>query len=129
MNKKKSSFEPTDCHLLLVDDHTDTLLAAAKYLRRCGFTVHTASSFAEAVAVAQAQRVDVLITDLGLPDGDGCALFEEIRATAPVRGLAVTGYGMSDDVERCRRAGFERHLLKPVNPDELRHAIEGACEA
>ncbi|HVX84249.1 MAG TPA: response regulator [Phycisphaerae bacterium] len=125
---KSPSSDPAECHLLLVDDHADTLIAVGKYLRQCGYVVHTAATFAQALEIALAHPIHVLVTDIGLPDGDGCDLLSEIRATQPVRGLAISGYGMSEDIERCTQAGFEKHLLKPVKPDDLRSAIEHACK-
>ncbi|MFP5284955.1 MAG: response regulator, partial [Thermoanaerobaculia bacterium] len=65
--------------------------------------------------------------DLGLPDGSGLDLMRELGARHGLRGIALSGYGMEEDVQRSREAGFETHLTKPVNLETLREAIRRAA--
>jgi two-component system CheB/CheR fusion protein len=111
---------------LLVEDHVDTSFALASVLELEGYRVRRAHSVAEALAVAADAdgSLDVLICDLGLPDGNGVELMRELRARAPLQGIALTGYGRPRDVARTLAAGFERHLTKPVDLPELVAAIE-----
>jgi len=68
--------------------------------------------------------IDVIVSDLGLPDGSGFELVQQLSAERPVRAIALSGYGTARDVEHSRQAGFARHLTKPVDPDALVRAIE-----
>jgi CheY-like chemotaxis protein len=81
---------------------------------------------AEAVAHAR-QGFDVLVSDIGLPDGNGVELMATLRRHGPLRGIAISGFGTSTDVRRSLDAGFERHLTKPVHLDELVAVIEPAA--
>jgi DNA-binding NarL/FixJ family response regulator len=68
--------------------------------------------------------------DLGLPGKDGYALAKELRDRFPkMRVIALSGYGMLDDIHRSIQAGFDEHLVKPAEPDELNGAVHKACEA
>src|SRR5688500_12480870 len=110
--------------ILLVEDHNDTARAMARLLNLSGFVVHTADCVANAIALCEKQEFDLLISDVGLPDGSGYDLMREIlnrRCTS--KGIAVSGYGSEQDVELSIRAGFSEHLVKPVAFDALRAAI------
>ena len=87
----------------------------ARLLRRYGYTVETAASMAEGLAAAKAAKFDLVIVDLGLPDGDGCDLMSTLFSRYGLEGVALTGHGMDADVERYRRAGFYHHFLKPID--------------
>jgi CheY-like chemotaxis protein len=101
--------------ILLVDDHDDTARAVARALRLAGHIVHTAGTCAEAMSVFRLQpSIDVALLDLSLPDGDGCGLLRDLQSVRPVPAIAVSGYGMADDVDRCRAAGFIAHVVKPM---------------
>jgi PAS domain S-box-containing protein len=106
--------------ILLVDDHRDTLRALAKLLRTMGHEVRTADGLAAALAEAESGGLDLLISDLGLPDGDGCELMTRLK---PLPGIALTGFGMDGDVRRTREAGFGLHLTKPIDALQLEAAI------
>jgi CheY-like chemotaxis protein len=69
-------------------------------------------------------RVDLVLSDLGLPDGTGLELMAEIHQRYGVKGIALSGYGMEEDVRRSLEAGFDRHLTKPINLQALQTAIE-----
>ena len=110
--------------ILMVEDHAATLEALSILLRRAGHTVVTASTVADALAAAAAGTFELVISDLGLPDGSGIQLMEKLRDTAGLRGIALSGYGMEDDLARCREAGFVTHLVKPVRFADLQRAID-----
>ena len=106
--------------VLLVEDHLDTLRIFAKSLRRQGFEVHEASTVSDALAAAR--RGDFLISDIALPDGDGCDLMQRL-APLGVLGIAVSGFGTSRDQERYRNAGFAEYFVKPVEVRQVVGAI------
>jgi DNA-binding response OmpR family regulator len=87
--------------------------------------VQVAGDVAGALELAAADQFDLLISDLGLPDGSGIDLMREIRSRGVmVPGIALSGYGQEEDVRRSREAGFAAHLTKPTSPDRLAEAIE-----
>ncbi|MDB6139849.1 MAG: hypothetical protein JWO94_2921 [Verrucomicrobiaceae bacterium] len=109
--------------VLLVDDHAPTLKVLALLLRRAGHHVVTATSVAEALAAADKEAFDGVISDLGLPDGTGSELMEQLRDQHHLRGIALSGYGMQDDISRSHAAGFDTHLIKPVDFPQLTRAL------
>lgn len=111
--------------LLVVEDHPDTLTTLERLLKRRGYVVRTAGSIAESLEVARQFEFDVLVSDIGLPDGRGTELLEQIeclRGSRPLS-IAMSGFGMDDDVERSWQAGFSEHLIKPVEFPLLHQAI------
>ena len=95
-------------------------MALVRVLKRNGFDVHSARTVADAVEALQTGEFDLLISDIGLPDGTGLDVIRHVRSSKkPFPGIAVSGYGMSEDVQSARDAGFEKHLTKPVHPDVL----------
>jgi CheY-like chemotaxis protein len=107
--------------ILLVDDHADTLRTIAFLLRRSGYEVETAQSVGEAQPLLD--RTKVLISDIGLPDGNGWDLMAQFKAQGGSAGIAISGFGQADDLERSRRAGFAQHLVKPIDINVLRGAL------
>ncbi|HVS70716.1 MAG TPA: PAS domain-containing protein [Phycisphaerae bacterium] len=113
--------------ILLVDDHADTLRVTERLLGRLGMQVSKAATMREAVAAAEAAAFDLLISDIGLPDGSGLELLGRVRRVQPgLPAIALSGFGMDADVERSAAAGFRSHLTKPVEPEELERAIREA---
>jgi signal transduction histidine kinase/ActR/RegA family two-component response regulator len=115
-------------HILLVEDHVDTALALTDLLRERGYRVTVAGSIKAALDAAAAVQgragtIDLVVSDLGLPDGSGQDLMRELVKRFHVRGIALSGYGMEEDVQRSRDAGFDLHLTKPVTLDVLEAAI------
>jgi CheY-like chemotaxis protein len=110
--------------ILLVDDHADTLRAMSRLLRQLEHRVVTADCMRSALAAADSTEFDLLISDVGLPDGTGNALMEELLKRGPVRGIALTGYGAESDIRQTRAAGFCAHLTKPVDFGQMQNAIE-----
>jgi hypothetical protein len=120
--------------LLLVEDHPDTADAMADLLRALGHEVRVAGTVAAGLAAAKAalesgEGIDLVISDLGLPDGTGMDLMRELVARYGLRGIALSGYGTEEDVRRSLEAGFTRHLTKPVNFQALEAVILEAAGA
>jgi CheY-like chemotaxis protein len=113
----------TAVRVLLVEDHEETLAILAKLLRRLRYDVTTASSIKAALKAAADKPFDLLISDLGLPDGLGYELMRSLRTTIHVRGIALSGYGMSGDLRLSQEAGFAEHLVKPVDLKVLQDTI------
>jgi len=109
--------------LLLVEDHESTLDVVSQLLRLTGHRVTTATNIKEALTAAAADQFDLVISDLGLPDGSGLELMEKLRNTYGLRGIALTGYGAEEDIARTRKAGFVTHLVKPISFDDLGREI------
>jgi len=107
--------------ILLVEDHKDTSRIMARMLNLTGHEVTTAEDIASAVDVATAKPFDLVISDLGLPDGSGLDLMQRLR---PMTGIALTGYGMEADIAKCREAGFAAHLTKPIEFAKLSELIQ-----
>jgi CheY-like chemotaxis protein len=110
--------------LLLVEDHEDTQQSLTRLLQRRGYEVRVAGSLQSALAVAPDYNFDVLISDMGLPDGTGLDLMAKLCQDRSVRGIALSGYGMEEDVQRSRNAGYAEHLTKPVDIHKLDTAIQ-----
>lgn len=110
--------------LLLVEDHVATLKTLSQLLKHDGHSVITATTVTEALAATAVNTFDLVISDLGLPDGTGNELMEKLRAAYGLSGIALSGYGMEEDVARSRAAGFVTHLVKPVAMTDLRRALD-----
>ncbi len=110
--------------LLLVEDHPDSRHTLERLLHRRGYSVETAHDVRSALAIADTERFDVIISDIGLPDGTGYDFISRVRAENRVKAIALSGYGMEADIARSADAGFARHLVKPVNLDELDATIQ-----
>lgn len=112
--------------LLLVEDHASTLQTLRRLLARDGHEVTAAGTVAEALSAAAAHPFDLVISDLGLPDGTGAELMAQLRDRHGLRGIALSGYGMEEDFDRTRAAGFVAHLVKPVHFAELQRTLAAA---
>jgi len=110
--------------LLVVEDHEATAAVMARLLKRRGYTVTLASSISSALGILATTPIDLLISDLGLPDGTGGELMARIHATRSLPGIALSGYGTEQDVSSSRSAGFRAHLTKPVDIEMLDREIQ-----
>ncbi|HEX2100166.1 MAG TPA: ATP-binding protein, partial [Candidatus Synoicihabitans sp.] len=119
---------PRPTRILLVEDHTPTRLALANLLIRRHCEVVTAGDVTSARALVQQGAFDLLISDIGLPDGNGCDLMSEFRRQYGLPGIALTGYGSAEDVTRSETAGFATHLTKPVSMQALDGALVAALQ-
>lgn len=109
--------------VLLVEDHEPTRAALAFLLTRRHYDVIVAASVAEARELAGKNKIDFVISDIGLPDGTGYELMMELRDVYGLKGIAMTGYGMEEDVARSKTSGFVTHLTKPVHIHALTNAL------
>lgn len=116
---------PEGLRLLVVEDHPDTLGTLTRLLTRRGYIVRTAASISECLSIAGDYEFDMLISDIGLPDGRGTELLDKLHTVHGKRppAIAMSGFGMDDDVERSQQAGFTEHLTKPVEFSALQQAI------
>jgi CheY-like chemotaxis protein len=110
--------------ILLVEDHPDTLKIMARLLETLRYRVVTASTVKAALEAAGKDDVQLLVSDIGLPDGTGFELMEKLQGKFAGRSIALTGYGMDEDVRRCQEVGFARHLTKPVDFQKLQGYLE-----
>jgi PAS domain S-box-containing protein len=115
--------------VLLVEDHPDTLRTMKRLLEKMGYQVMPAGSAAAALKVLASEPVDVLVSDIGLPDATGHELMRKVRATHDVPGIAVSGFGMDADLKNSREAGFTTHITKPIDLKQLDVAIRSAVRA
>lgn len=110
--------------VLLVEDHADTVRVMAKLLRDSGHEVTTANTAASALQAARDQPFDIVVSDIGLPDATGFDLMKQVRDRHGLKGIALSGYGMEDDLRMSRASGFFEHLVKPVNVAQLEEVIK-----
>jgi two-component system CheB/CheR fusion protein len=112
--------------IFVVENHPDTLKYLRMFLEQLGHEVLAARSMVEALAELPGSDCDVLISDIGLPDGDGWQLLRKVALPLPYA-IAMSGYGMSADRLRSKEAGYRHHILKPFEPDELEAMLEEAA--
>jgi signal transduction histidine kinase/CheY-like chemotaxis protein len=117
---------PASAEILIVDDHEDTARILERILRNAGYRVSSCGTSAEAGALAGERRFDLVISDIGLPDGSGLDLMRSLRETHGLSGIALSGFGMDEDLIASKAAGFVAHLTKPVDFERLRAAITQA---
>jgi CheY-like chemotaxis protein len=113
--------------ILLVEDHEDTLRVISRLLERAGYTVRAARSVGEALKLAGGERFDLLVCDLNLPDGSGLEVMRSLKDRYGLRGIALSGFGREADIQRSRQAGFDDHLVKPVDFHALKLKIESVA--
>ncbi|HEY6147501.1 MAG TPA: ATP-binding protein, partial [Thermoanaerobaculia bacterium] len=119
---------PRPKRILVVDDSVDSVRGMAMLLGISGHDIRTCHDGESALASAADFQPDVILLDLGLPGIDGYEVARRIRAAGNFDGArlyALTGYGQAEDRRKTREAGFDRHLVKPIRPDELLELIEG----
>ena len=110
--------------LLLVEDHAPTRKSLARLLGRRNYEVFTAGSLAEARALGGQNKFELLISGIGLPDGDGYQVMAEMGKLHPgLSGIAINGLAKGEDREKSQRAGFAQYLVKPVRIPALVEAI------
>jgi CheY-like chemotaxis protein len=113
--------------ILLVDDHRDTCVLMKSMLTRRGYVVMTAEDVKGALALAKEHEFDLLVSDVGLPDGSGLDVMRAMSADKRVPGIALTGFGRDEDVRRSKEAGFDEHMTKPVSMTKLEATIRRLC--
>lgn len=111
----------------MIDDRRDSCLPIERFLTSLGCEVQTASDGSTGIVLVQQWLPHLVICDIGLPDIDGYEVARRLRAepsTAGMTLLALTGYVAPEDRQQALRAGFDEHLVKPVNFDELERLLE-----
>jgi len=114
-------------HILAVDDDPDARELLAVLLTQYGATVHTVASAADVLDALGSFQPDVLVSDIGMPGTDGYTLLHQIRTQdwigKPIPAIALTAYARDEDHQRALRSGFQQHLSKPLDPEQLIQAI------
>ena len=112
------------CRILLVEDHQDTRRVMVKLLKSLGYSVTAATGVRDALRLEEEEPFDVLVSDIGLPDGSGLDIIRQIKRHHAIKGIAVSGFGQPEDLNRSREAGFLDHLIKPLNFNRLERVLE-----
>ncbi|HEY4247708.1 MAG TPA: ATP-binding protein [Lacunisphaera sp.] len=115
--------------ILLVEDHEPTRKSLAFLLQRRGYDVVSAATASAALQQAARRSFNLVLSDIGLPDEDGFELMKKLRDQYGLKGIALTGYGMEEDIHRSTGAGFFAHLTKPINANVLDRALAQAFSA
>jgi CheY-like chemotaxis protein/anti-sigma regulatory factor (Ser/Thr protein kinase) len=115
--------------LLVIEDHEPTRTVLARLLRRGGHDVLTESTVKGALSLAANHTFDLVISDIGLPDGTGIDLMRQLTKDYGLGGIALSGYGMPADHAKSREAGFLAHLVKPINFDQLHRVLQEIAPA
>jgi PAS domain S-box-containing protein len=125
----RSPYRAGVLNILLIEDHEDTAEVMSQLMRAGGHEVAVAGSVAGALALTASNAFDLVVSDIGLPDGSGIDFIRAFRAQSTAPAVALTGFGTDDDVRRSVEAGFTAHLTKPVNFEQLERLIEEAVIA
>jgi CheY-like chemotaxis protein len=113
--------------IVVIEDHQDTAELMIEILREAGHEVHAASCGRDGIEAARTLAADVVLCDVGLPDIDGYEVARALRAdaaTARARLVALTGYDGEEELEKARAAGFDRHVVKPIDPFKLESLLK-----
>ena len=110
--------------VLLVEDHPDTRRMLSRLLTYFGHQVLTAGNVRSALDIVGSGEIDVLVCDIGLPDGSGYEVILQAQQKRPIRAVALTGFGTDEDLRRSKEAGFDFHLVKPVDVHELQTILD-----
>ena len=131
MKEAADSSQPTQApyksakslRILLVEDHRDTLRTLSRLLTHFGHDISVADCSQSAKDIVDCKQFDVVLSDIALPDGSGYDVITHAKQKQPVKGVALTGFGMDEDIRRSKEAGFDFHLTKPVDFAELRTVL------
>ncbi|MEY2542157.1 MAG: hypothetical protein QOI22_1759 [Verrucomicrobiota bacterium] len=115
--------------LIVVEDHANSAEGLKRFLTAIGYQVFIATDMQSALSLATAVEFDVLLSDLGLPDGTGWELMKRLSAERRIRAIAFSGHNSAADVQRSAEAGFLEHIPKPLCPERLCAAIDRAAAA
>ena len=113
--------------IFVVENHEDTRFLLCLLLEQLGHTVFSSATLAAALEAIPPSHCDVLISDIGLPDGNGWELMTRLGDEAPRYAIAMSGFGMASDRQRSLAAGYRHHLLKPVEPNQLERLLDEAA--
>src|SRR5436190_7067100 len=110
--------------ILLVEDHKDTRRMLSRLLTHFGHEVLAADNVRSALGIIASGELDVLLCDIGLPDGSGYEIISRAKRKQPIKSVALTGFGTEEDVRRSKDAGFDFHLVKPIDLHELQTVLD-----
>jgi CheY-like chemotaxis protein len=110
--------------ILLVEDHQDTRRTLSRLLTHFGHNVVTADNVERAIDIMGSDKIDAVLCDIGLPDGSGYEVAAQARVKGNIKAIALTGFGTEQDVQRSKEAGFDFHLVKPINFQELQTVLD-----
>jgi len=110
--------------ILLVEDHGDTRHTLSRLLTHFGHQISVAENTQTALEMVQSEKFDVVLSDIGLPDGSGYEVVSQAKRKQPIKAVAITGFGTDEDVRRGKEAGFDFHLVKPIDFHELRNVLD-----
>jgi CheY-like chemotaxis protein len=126
--KVRPPSQPAGVHLMIVEDDPDTLEMLRATMEARGFRVTSCESAAETLAAAAETRVDLIISDIGMPEMDGFGMIKKLRELAgyqEIPAIALSGYASQKDAKTALAAGFNAHVSKPVDPAELVIMVNG----
>jgi CheY-like chemotaxis protein len=126
-HKRKENSRRAKRSVLIVDDVPDVTEMIGLFLKHAGYDIATADSGKTALQLAKEKAFDVVISDIGMPEMNGCELAASLRRRAEYQSIpiiAVTGFSEYDNRALTARAGFDAQLTKPIDPSELLHLID-----
>ena len=109
--------------ILVVEDHGETRQTLSRLLGHFGHEISVADCTQSALQIVDSQQFDVVLSDIGLPDGSGYEVIAHAKRKQPLKGVALTGMDQDEDIKRAKEAGFDFHLAKPVDFHELRTVL------
>jgi CheY-like chemotaxis protein len=113
--------------VVVIEDHKDTADLMVEILSQAGHDVRVAHSGGDGIAAARSLLAEVVLCDVGLPDIDGYEVARRLRAdaaTARARLVALTGYDGAEELDKAHKAGFDRHVVKPIDPFQLESLLQ-----
>ncbi|MGB8167925.1 MAG: response regulator [Chthoniobacteraceae bacterium] len=127
MKGSVSAKQAVRLRIFIVENHRDTLKYLTMYLEACGHSVQSARTMKAALEALPSADCDMLISAIGLPDGDGWELMRQLNLPRSVFAVAISGYGTEADQAKSKEVGFRRHLVKPIGGEDLAPLIEEAA--
>lgn len=127
MTPAASASSPSRLRVFVVENHDDSRLVLTMLLSQMGHEVKSASSMNEALQALPEAGAQVLVSDIGLPDGNGWELLQRLQVPHALYAIAMSGYGMAADHERSRAVGFRHHLVKPMDLEQLESLLAEAA--
>ena len=124
LDSKGPKHPPKPLRILLVEDHQDTRHTLSRLLTHFGHQVVSADNIQKALEILASGPIDVLLCDIGLPDGTGYEVISRAGEKRPTKAVAITGFGTEDDIRRSREAGFDLHLVKPIDLHQLQTVLD-----
>src|SRR6266581_9446889 len=124
VNSQAPQKQAKSLRILLVENHGDTRQTLSRLLTHFGHQTSVADNTQSALAIVQSQKFDVVLSDIGLPDGTGYDVISQVKRKQPIKAVAITGFGTDEDVRRGKQAGFDFHLVKPIDFHELRTVLD-----